>query len=526
VLNNALERVHRLRRILRALIAQRLRLAAGLLCFSVLVLPHLLTSPCAPYHAELCAALDTAMQPGNRLIGALPREHAKTTLGTVALVLRELCLGTKRNILLVAANRQEAQVKLRQIVSELETNYLFPPSWRPRLRPARDSKGHLVAYGDAEIVLAGGARVSALGFGGKVRGQLSGGRRLDLVILDDPEDDETVDSPEQRRKLRRWVDTALLNSLDVERGSLVWLGTLLHHDSVLAQWMQQHSGSGEPVDGIAAAGAGKWRVIKLAALSADGVPLWPGRWTTERLAERRREIGDRAFAQEYLNRPLSLEAQVFRDGDFRSYDPAGLRLADGRWYLDNAPLVVAAGVDPAIGEGDRHDYFAACVVGLAGLGSGPLPLRICVLDVLRTRARFSEQLAALVELARRWRPRLIGIENVAYQAALNQAALSRGLPVMGMPETRPKPVRIEAAAVHSAQGRVFLPVVAPWVAEFRAEAAGYPAGRHDDQLDAFARATEVALTLAPGNLDLQSAGPPREGTWAGFSSGTGARRGF
>lgn len=520
MLNHAARLVIRLRRLLQALVAQRLKLAAGLLCFATLVLPHLLTDPCAPFHVELCAALDTALVPGYRLIGALPREHAKTTLGTVALVLRELCVGTKRNILLVAANRQEAQVKLRQIVAELETNYLIPPAWRARLRPARDNKGHLVAYGDAEIVLAGGARVSALGFGGKVRGQLSGGRRLDLVILDDPEDDELVESPEQRRKLRQWVDTALLNSLDVERGSLVWLGTLLHHDSVLAQWMELHADDAD---------SAKWRVIRLAALSDDGQPLWPGRWTRERLEERRREIGDGAFSQEYLNRPLSLAAQVFRDGDFLSYDPAGLRLAAGQWYLDGEPLAVAAGVDPAIGEGDRHDYFAACVVGVvrpADSIAGGSDFRIYVLDVQQVRARFSEQLEALTELARRWRPRLIGVENVAYQAALSQAAVSRGLPVMGLTETRPKPVRIEAAAVHSARGQVFLPVVAPWTAAFRAEAADYPAGRHDDQLDAFARATEVALSLLPGGLDLQSGGRRDTSGRLGYATGSTSLRRF
>lgn len=524
MLNSVVRRVNRLRRLLPALISQRLRLAAGLLCFATLVLPHLLTDPCAPFHNGLCRALDTALQPGHRLIGALPREHAKTTLGTVALVLRELCIGDKRNILLVAANRQEAQVKLRQIVTELETNYLFPPAWHPRLRPARDHKGQLVAYGDAEIVLAGGARVSALGFGGKVRGQLSGGKRLDLVILDDPEDDEMVGSPEQRRKLRQWVDTALLNSLDVERGSLVWLGTLLHHDSVLAQWMQLHA---EEAQRGGAAG-GKWRVLKLAALSDDGRPLWPARWTRARLEERRREIGDGAFSQEYLNRPLSLAAQVFRAGDFRCYDPAGLRLAAGRWYLDGEPLAVAAGVDPAIGEGDRHDYFAACVVGVARLADAGEPdaLRIYVLDVQRVRARFSDQLEALVKLARHWRPRLIGVENVAYQAALSQAALSRGLPVLGVPEVRPKPVRIEAAAVHTARGRVLLPVEAVWTAEFRSEAASYPAGRHDDQLDAFARATEVALSLLPGSLGLEAGGRRPGLVQPGFATGLGSLRGF
>ncbi len=478
-------------------------LAGGLMGFAICFLPHLLTDSGAAFHDELGHALDRACTPGGRLIGALPREHAKTTLGTVALTLRELCLGDKRNILLVAANREEAQVKLRQIVGEIESNPLLPAEWRERLRPARDSKGQRVAYGDGEIVLAGGARVSALGFGGKVRGQLSGGRRLDLVILDDPENDESVASPEQRRKLRHWVDCALLNSLDARRGSLVWLGTLLHHDSVLAQWLKLHAAGGD------------WQVMTRAALSDSGEPLWPERWTRKRLQGRRREIGERAFAQEYMNRPVSLAGQLIRPGDLRSYDPTALKYTDGAWLLDREPLTVAIGVDPAIGRGTEHDYFAACTVGIAAAEDAGGRPHIYVLDVLRIRDRFARQLQVLGELTRRWRPRLIGIEAVSYQAALSQAAWEQGLPVLAMKEPRAKAVRIEAAAVHIAEGRVFLPVAGDWVAAFREEAADYPAGRHDDQLDAFARALEVALMLG-GGYEVQPAAGRRGGWLSGF----------
>lgn len=479
--------------------------AGGLIGFAICFLPHLLTDPCAAFHDELGAALDGAAAPGGRLIGALPREHAKTTLGTVALTLRELCLGDKRNILLVAANREEAQVKLRQIVGEIETNPNLPADWGRRLEAARDAKGQRVAYGDSEIVLSGGARVSVVGFGGKVRGQLSGGGRLDLVILDDPENDESVASPEQRRKLRHWVDCALLNSLDAHRGSLVWLGTLLHHDSVLAQWIKLHE-----------AESSDWRVLRRAALSDAGEPLWPERWTLKRLAARRYEIGERAFAQEYMNRPVSLAGQLIRPGDLGSYDPAALHYADGVWLLGREPLTVAIGVDPAIGRGTEHDYFAACTVGVAAADDAEVRPRVYVLDVLRLRDRFARQLKLLGELTRRWRPRLIGIEAVAYQAALSQAAWEQGLPVLSMKEPRAKAVRIEAAAVHAAEGRVFLPIAGDWVAAFRQEAADYPAGRHDDQLDAFARALEVALMLSGGCFEVQPAGRRRSEWISGF----------
>ena len=483
---------------------------SGLLAFALLFLPHLLTDECGEYHRALAGELDLAVEPGRRLLGALPREHGKTTIGTVALTLREICVGAKKNILLVAANREEASAKLRLIVNELESNSLIREVFARQIAPARDKKGHTVAYGDSEIVLADGARVSTLGFGGKVRGQLASGRRLDLIILDDPEDDESVASPQQRRKLRAWVDHALINALDVASGSLVWLGTLLHHDCVLAQCMASHGGGG-------VAGGGKpaahhlpmWPFIKYAAISDAGDPLWPGRWSKERLRTRRFEIGDKAFSQEFLNKPVSLIAQVFRDGDFCTYDPGTLACREGQCSVAGGdPLTVVIGVDPAIGEGSQHDYFAAVVVGIAA-EEGSKGARVYILEVYCARIRFAEQLERLSELARRYLPRRIGIESTAYQAALMQAAWDRGLPAQKLGGVRPKMVRIEAAAVHVAQRRVFLPVEGSWVAQFRKEAADYPAGRHDDQLDAFARALECGLPLVNGGGGVLTGGGKR-----------------
>lgn len=523
----------------------------GLLAFALLFLGHLLSDPCGAYHRVLCAELDEAARPGRRLLGALPREHAKTTLGSVALVLRELCLGAdapgggKRNVLLIAANREEGAAKLRQIVAELEGNALLQRLFAARIAPARDARGRSVAYGDQGVVLASGARVGVLGFGGRVRGQLSGGRRLDLIVLDDPEDDASCASPKQRRKLRRWFDHALLNALDVNRGSLLWLGSLLHHDSVLAQELQQHGiGSRCEVLGSRKTTAigdvvpcpeqlapraesqaarperlepstsnlepPSWRTLRLPAIGDNGAPLWPERWSLDKLVARRAEIGERAFAQEYQNQPVSLEQQVFRPERFRTFDPARLRRQGGEWVIEGLPLRVVIGVDPAIGEQARHDWFVALVLGLGRPAepAGAPPL-VYVLDVLRLKAPFAEQLKQLGALARAWLPQRIGIEAVAYQAALAQAAWDAGLPVLALAAQSRKWARIEAAALHQAEGRLFLPVSGAWVAAFRQEAAEYPVGSHDDQLDALARALEAGLPLAGGAWEVLSAGARR-----------------
>jgi predicted phage terminase large subunit-like protein len=46
-------------------------------------------------------------------------------------------------------------------------------------------------------------------------------------------------------------------------------------------------------------------------------------------------------------------------------------------------------------------------------------------------------------------------------------------------------------------GSVFVPRQAPWLDKFRAELLAFPAGRHDDQVDALSQGLEYGFTKRP-----------------------------
>jgi predicted phage terminase large subunit-like protein len=286
-----------------------------------------------------------------------------------------------------------------------------------------------------------------------------------------------------------------------------------------------------------------WETLVLPAINEQGEPLWPGKWPLAALHRRRGEIGDRAFAQEYLQRPVSAEAQRFRPSDFQSYDPAELQHRGGRLHIDGHQLQVVIGVDPAIGAREENDFFSAAVVGFTEEGAespgprakgvsyevlssgdsslGPRPLapgpalidgedgggpppplitskpqmRAYVLEVVRVKDRFARQLEILRELNRRWKPQVVGIESTAYQRVLAQVSCDHGLPVQELNAHAPKEHRIEALSGTAAQHCWHLPLERGWTEALRSEALGYPSARHDDQLDALARAQEVGLEL-------------------------------
>ena len=79
-----------------------------------------------------------------------------------------------------------------------------------------------------------------------------------------------------------------------------------------------------------------------------------------------------------------------------------------------------------------------------------------------------------------------------------------------------KIMRLHAETATIENGFVWLPEAAPWLANYLAEFAAFPRGRHDDQVDSTAQALAWAkrpLTGAEGWIEFY--GRPWAGQWAG-----------
>ena len=53
--------------------------------------------------------------------------------------------------------------------------------------------------------------------------------------------------------------------------------------------------------------------------------------------------------------------------------------------------------------------------------------------------------------------------------------------------TPDKVMRMSAQTAKIEAGRVYLPVRAPWLADFEAEVLAFPSGKHDDQVDSMSQ---------------------------------------
>ena len=211
--------------------------------FGTTYLSHYFSSESPPFHQELndlwkkCVMKGSGKNPekllhkkGKRLAIAAPRGHAKSTVMSLQNLLHAALYGYKKYIILISDTESQAASFLDSIKWELEENPLLLEDFGPQ-----KDKGNM--WKSTGIVLANGCRIDVLGSGQKLRGRRNFERRPDLIVLDDIENDEEVRSPEGRRKLAAWYFSAVSKAGDYYT-DLVFIGTVLHTDSLLAKLLQ------------------------------------------------------------------------------------------------------------------------------------------------------------------------------------------------------------------------------------------------------------------------------------------------
>jgi predicted phage terminase large subunit-like protein len=160
-------------------------------------------------------------------------------------------------------------------------------------------------------------------------------------------------------------------------------------------------------------------------------------------------------------------------------------------YFDKPPgnLDVVLGVDLAVSLKQEADYTAACVLGRARDGI------IYVLAVERMRGSFGEQQLFIKQLANKWKPRLVAVEQVAYQAVMiQQLQATTKLAVRGFKTNKDKVTRFAPVEARFEHGQVLLDRDLP--SYFESELLEFPVSLHDDCVDSMSIAWE-ALGLTP-----------------------------
>lgn len=418
---------------------------------------------------------------------AAPRGHAKTTALTKCYTLASVLFRSADFVLVVSDTYNQACLFLGEIKRELSTNQDLIT-----LFGIKQDEGGSVFLTDREndviVEMEDGHqfRIMALGSEQKVRGLLWNGKRPNLIVGDDLENDEIVMNSDRRKKFSDWVSNALLPCMS-ERGKIRIVGTILHMGSFLESKMpDDHSGNTIHTDlsvRMKNVSDGGWFSARYAAHGPDGRYdkfLWPDKWTEKRLRFKQRmymvEGNPEGYYQEYLNRPIDPHNAYFQKADFNEFSPT-----DYNRPWTQYPCYLS--VDLAISDKQKRDW---CAFGVGYIGEdGMLYMR----KVIRDRMDSKEIVDTILSLADTHPFHCVLIGKGALEKAIGpflreqMRYKNKFLYIEGIPEVVDKRMGAQAIRGRMRAGGVKFDKHGAWYPEFETELLQFDRGQHDDQVD-------------------------------------------
>ena len=473
----------------KACVARRKKAVADFGYFTQTYFPHYIRSPHrSKLHDYLFVRLvEIANSPKSETDAiAAPRGEAKSTLVSQLFVLWCLVTGRKKYPVIVMDSIDQAYPMLEAIKAELEFN--------PRLSmdfPEVSGQGRVWQSGT--IVTRNDAKVQVAGSGKKLRGLRHGPWRPDLCVLDDIENDEQVRSPEQRDKLQQWLTKTVLPLGGAgAKFDVVYIGTILHYDSVLSRtlanpmwtsarfkallqwpdngglWDQWEECLRNVGEGAADAFYARFEV----EMNQGAVVSWAARSLLALMKIRARD-GHATFDSEYQNDPVAGDNSPFAGEGVIQY-----------WREDPGPDVIYFGAcDPSLGKAGASRDPSALLVGRLNRKTGVLD--VVVADI---KKRLPDKIISdVIALQKQWRCVLWVVETVQFQEFLRTELIKRGqeqgvpIPARAIQPSTDKLLRIETLQPHMKNGLIRLD---PGQTTLIDQLRHFPKADHDDGPDA------------------------------------------
>jgi len=424
----------------------------------------------ALHHRLLIAKLE-ALARGeiNRLAVFMPPGSAKSTYSSI-LFPPWFFANNPGAMMIAASHTTELAEKWGRRVRNLIADHSFVLGISPSMDSQAAGRWALDQGGE---YYAAGVRVGIAGF------------RADLGNIDDPiRSREDADSQNVRDRIWDWYKSDLSPRLK-PKARLLLTQTRWHEDDLAGRVLQEMLTGGD-----------KWEVLSLPAEAEPGDPLGrkPGEWLWDDeygygqfLRHEKATQLPRNWSALYQQRPSPETGDYFKGEWLKAYDKEPAR----------ATLTVYGASDYAVTEGGG-DYTVHVVVGIDPEEN------IYLLDLWRKQADSSEWVEAFCDLVTDWKPLGWAEEMGQIKAGIGpfltkrQHERSAYVARESFPTRGDKAVRAQSIRGRIALNGLYVPTHAPWYAALRSEMLSFPAGKHDDQVD--------ALGLVGQLLDLMTAG--------------------
>lgn len=392
-----------------------------------------------------------------RVVFSVAIRHGKSESNTISYPVYRLERDQSTRVLVVSHSERQAHKFSRQM-RRLAQN-------RGIKMGERDTAGEWeTGCGGGVIALGAGAGTASLS--------------ADLIVVDDPIGKrEHAESEARREGLWDWLTNDVLSRVEPETG-VIFTMSRWHTDDVAGRILEGR--------------AGDWHVVDLPGAAEEddaldrqpGEALWPEFRNDEWLEQKRVELGSYGFASLIQGRPRPREGGMFKWDWWQEID---VPPATGQFirYWDTAGTADTGDNDP--------DYTAGAL--LTRLPDG----RTAIIDIARFRESVATRDAKMQQIAMHdrakyggrvkwWIETESGVGGTERTVQLIRRIQNAG--VVCKADPRPnvnKVLRAEPLASKAEAGNIVL-CPGEWRNEFRLEAADFPGGRHDDQIDAVAGA--------------------------------------
>ena len=406
------------------------------------------------HHARICDALE-AVERGeiNRLMITAPPRHTKSELASRRFPAWYLGRNPDKQVIGCSYNGDLATDigrSVRNIVGEPEFRNVFTTEI------AADSHA-----ADRWQTTKGGVYIGA-----GVRGTVVG-RGAHIGIIDDPlKNREEAESERIRESIWNWYTSTFYTRL-MPGGAVVVVMTRWHDDDLGGRLLQQPG----------------WTLLEMPAISG-GEALWPEWYPLPTLREIESTIGPRDWSALYMQRPQADEGDYFKREWFRRYDTAPKHL---NVYLT---------FDIAVSDDASADWSELGVWGIDPEGD------IYALDWWRGQSLLDETVDAMIDLIKRWKPLMVVGEKGVIRKAMEPFLLRR-MREKGahcrfewLTRTADKPAMARGFQARASMGTVHFPM-ANWADEVLNQLIRFPAGVHDDAVDACAHLGMALDSLIP-----------------------------
>jgi hypothetical protein len=322
------------------------------------------------------------------------------------------------------------------------------------------------------------------------------GLHFDIIVIDDPTDQEDPHSPTTMEMQRQKVRGVIIDRLAEDKGGRIVV--------ILTRW-----GDNDLVPTFASMGFDIFE-MPVQGEYPWGPTLSPTKFPVERVERIHRDKGDALFNLTFMCNPRALEGNIIKREHLNYYEDD---------WSPEAHMAFFMGADPATSVKTWADYNALSTIGLdyktmnlylmPNLFAARMESQDFELEIVR-RARRQAGLQA------------VGLETVGFQSSLMQRMRRNyKLPFMEIPYRTRRTVQMKAVGIDRdkvgralyldrlfSSGRLWLPRRLPLLdgVSLESELCSMPFGKNDDRADSLAFACVLAEASMPTSIPVRLRG--------------------